>query len=63
MNYLSHLFLAEQITQDAEEILGNLMGDFVKGRLAEQYSPAVMRGLELHRQVDAYTDHHPQVFL
>lgn len=55
MNYLAHLFLAE----DSEEsLLGNLLGDFVKGRLGNQYSPEIIKGIKTHRKVDAYTDSH-----
>ena len=61
MNYLSHLFLADWVTSDPAEIAGNMMGDFVKGRLQDQYPPPVVRGLVMHREVDRFTDHHAQV--
>ena len=63
MNYLSHLFVADRVTHDPAEIAGNMMGDFVKGRLIDQYPAAVTRGLLMHRQVDRFTDNHPQVLL
>ena len=53
MNYLAHLYLAED---SDESLLGNLLGDFVKGRLEEQYSPEIIKGIKTHRKVDAYTD-------
>ena len=57
MNYLAHLYLAE----DSEEsMLGNLLGDFVKGHLENQYSPEIIKGIRTHRKVDAYTDQHPK---
>ncbi|MEE8298384.1 MAG: DUF479 domain-containing protein, partial [Thermodesulfobacteriota bacterium] len=34
MNYLAHLYLAED---SDESLLGNLLGDFVKGRLGDNY--------------------------
>ncbi|GJM15507.1 MAG: ACP phosphodiesterase [Thermodesulfobacteriota bacterium] len=56
MNYLAHLYLAED---SDESLLGNLLGDFVKGRLKEQYSPEIIKGIKTHRKVDLYTDSHP----
>lgn len=59
MNYLAHLFLSDGTP---ESLLGNLMGDFVKGKDTYLHlPPAVRRGIELHRKVDAFTDHHPIV--
>lgn len=41
--------------------LGNLLGDFVKGR-AELVEPAAFRlGVRLHRELDGFTDAHPAV--
>jgi len=55
MNYLTHLFLAE----DTEEsVIGNLLGDFVKGRLNDSYSPEIIKGIRTHRRVDYFTDTH-----
>ena len=56
MNYLAHLLLAGP---EPEALLGALMGDFVKGPLGSQYSPAITRALALHRKVDSFTDAHP----
>lgn len=58
MNYLAHLFLAENTP---ESIIGNLLGDFVKGAIGDEYPPQIRRGIELHRQVDKFTDAHPRV--
>ncbi len=58
MNYLAHLFLADDTP---ESLIGNLLGDFVKGRAKEQYSNFIQRGIELHRKVDFYTDSHQVV--
>jgi len=55
MNYLAHLFLADC---DRLSLLGNLMGDFVKGRLDNTYPDGVTNGLILHRQIDKFTDNH-----
>ena len=62
MNYLAHIFLAEN---HPESIIGNLLGDFVKGRLEKYqnlYSDRVIQGIGNHRQIDYFTDHH-RVFL
>ena len=58
MNYLAHLFLAEET---AESLIGNLAGDFVKGPLGERFPPAIAEGIRHHRRVDAFTDEHPSV--
>lgn len=51
MNYLVHLFLSDDTPPC---LLGNLMGDFVKGRLDDTFPAAIRGGIELHRQVDAF---------
>ena len=56
MNYLAHLYLAED---SPESLLGNLLGDFVKGRDIELYSDEIKKGIKFHRNVDLYTDSHP----
>lgn len=58
MNFLAHLFLAEDT---ADSMIGNLAGDFVKGRLKEDLPPAIADGIRQHRRVDAFTDAHPEV--
>ncbi len=55
MNYLAHLHIAEHSDSN---LLGNLLGDFVKGNPAEQFEPEIVQGIRLHRWVDAYTDSH-----
>ena len=56
MNYLAHLYLAEQ---SSEGLLGSLLGDFVKGRLDNRFPETVRRGIALHRAIDSFTDAHP----
>ena len=59
MNYLVHLHLSDP---DPLVRLGNLMGDFVKGRLDNLPYPAgILRGLRQHRVIDSYTHHSPAV--
>jgi acyl carrier protein phosphodiesterase len=44
-----------------EVILGNFIGDYVKGNKYERYSFNVQKGILLHRKIDAFTDSHPLV--
>lgn len=56
MNYLAHLYLAKDST---ESMIGSILGDFVKGSRKEQYPDKIKKGIEVHRQIDSYTDSHP----
>ena len=51
MNILMHLLLSGP---EPEIIVGNLMGDFVKGVLDERFTPGIRRGLDLHRRIDTF---------
>jgi acyl carrier protein phosphodiesterase len=51
MNFLVHLFLSGN---DNDLLVGNLLGDFVKGRLEGRYPGPIERGIELHRRVDSF---------
>jgi acyl carrier protein phosphodiesterase len=56
VNFLAHLFLSG----DASELLvGNLMGDFVKGRLDGRFPPGIERGILLHREIDSFAGQNP----
>lgn len=59
MNFLAHLHLSGD---DEAMMVGNFIGDFVRGRdLKDQFGEGIARGVELHRAIDAFTDHHPVV--
>jgi acyl carrier protein phosphodiesterase len=59
MNFLAHVYLSGN---NSEVMLGNFIGDFVKGReLAPVYGAGVARGIQLHRAIDDFTDHHDVV--
>jgi len=62
MNYLVHFFLAGD---DDELRLGNLLGDYVKGRVARFDHPGITdrlrTGIQMHRTIDAFSDSHPAV--
>ena len=60
MNFLAHLYLAGD---DEGLIVGNLMGDFVKGRLKGDYPAAVERGIALHRRIDSFTGTNPHFLM
>jgi acyl carrier protein phosphodiesterase len=46
-----HLFLTGD---DRESLVGNMMGDFVKGRLDDRYPPGIRNGIALHRKIDSF---------
>jgi acyl carrier protein phosphodiesterase len=56
MNHLAHCFLS---FNDEEVLLGNFIGDFVKGQDWRHYAPGVQKGILLHRTIDSFTDNHP----
>lgn len=53
MNYLAHVFLSGD---DEEVIIGNFIGDYIKGREFRKYSESIKKGILLHRNIDSYTD-------
>nr|WP_245189677.1 acyl carrier protein phosphodiesterase [Lunatimonas salinarum] len=42
-------------------LVGNFIGDFVKGDLTKQFDSEIIVGIQLHRAIDRYTDLHPVV--
>lgn len=57
MNFLAHLYLAEDHPQSR---VGNLLGDFVKGRIENLAFPSgILKGIVEHREIDRFTDTHP----
>ena len=62
MNYLVHFLLAGD---DEELRLGNMLGDFVKGRVERFEHPGLTErlrtGIQMHRTIDAFSDRHPAV--
>ena len=58
MNVLAHIYLSG----DSDEIIiGNYIGDYVKGRDYLRYPEKVRKGIIIHRNIDAFTDKHPVV--
>lgn len=59
MNFLAHLYLSGD---NPSILIGNFIGDFVKGKnLAEKVGSEIAKGIELHREIDFFTDQHPIV--
>lgn len=58
MNYLAHTFFSHE---DAEELAGNFMTDFLKKKETHHFSDSVKTGIVLHQKIDQYTDSHPAV--
>lgn len=58
MNYLAHLYLSGN---SDEIMLGNFIGDFVKGNKFQDYPEKIAYGIRLHRQIDSFTDQHLDV--
>ena len=56
MNFLFHLYLSGN---DPDILTGNLMGDFVKGIIGDDYPPALRAGLVLHRRIDTFAQTQP----
>ena len=58
MNFLAHIYLSGD---DLPLMIGNFIGDFVKGKEYNRFSPEIQRGIQLHRMIDSYTDSHEVV--
>lgn len=56
MNYLAHAYLS---FNKPEILVGNLISDFVKGKKKFDYAPGIQKGIQLHREIDSFTDTHP----
>ena len=59
MNYLAHMVVGHWAGLDEKGVLGNFMGDAVKGRDVEgMWGVDVGRGIRLHRAIDDVSDRH-----
>ncbi len=56
MNFLAHFFLSNKIENI---IIGNFLGDFVRGNKYNEYPEEIAKGIMLHRNIDTFTDKHP----
>ena len=57
MNYLAHLFLSGE---NEQTMVGNFIGDHVKGRDWGKFPDNIRKGIIMHRQIDTFTDAHPK---
>ena len=58
MNFLGHLFFS---SNDPELMVANLFGDHFHGKHYTHFSPVIQNGIQLHREIDDFIDHHPEV--
>ena len=58
MNFLAHLFLS---CNNDDLTIGNFIADFIRNKEVGHFSSGVQLGIQLHRQIDRYTDNHPEV--
>ena len=61
MNILAHAWLSGRYT---ELLIGNFIGDFIKGDPTSprhNLTPGEVAGVRLHRAIDTFTDAHPDV--
>jgi acyl carrier protein phosphodiesterase len=55
VNFLAHTYLSGC---NEEIIVGNFMGDYVKGRRYMEFPEQVKKGILIHRDIDTFTDMH-----
>ena len=58
MNFLAHAYLS---FDDPKFLVGNFIGDFVRGNVEEKFEREIAYGIYLHREIDEFTDSHPAV--
>jgi len=62
MNFLAHLALSGD---SPNVIMGNFTGDFIKGKLTPErlkmWPEDLGKGVMLHREIDRFTDTHPEL--
>ena len=58
MNFLAHAYLS---FDEPEILVGNFIGDFVRGDLDQKFQKEIIHGVLLHRAIDQFTDTHPTV--
>ena len=55
MNFLAHSYLS---FNNPEILVGNMISDFVKGKNKFNYEEGIQKGIQLHRDIDTFTDNH-----
>jgi acyl carrier protein phosphodiesterase len=60
MNFLAHLYLSGN---DEEIMVGNILADRSKGLIKKNISEGILKGIQMHHEIDRFTDNHPVVAL
>ena len=55
MNFLAHIYLSGN---NEGVIVGNFIGDAIKGNRFNNYEENIKKGILLHRKIDCFTDNH-----
>ena len=55
MNFLAHLYLSQN---NPEVMIGNFIADHIRGNRYEHFSKEIQQGIQLHREIDTFTDTH-----
>ena len=55
MNFLAHAYLS---FNEPEIWVGNMISDFVKGQKKLEYPEGIQTGIQIHRNIDEFTDTH-----
>ncbi len=58
MNFLAHIFLSGP---DENLVVGNFLADFISNKEVFKLPANIQKGVQMHRQIDTFTDHHPIV--
>ncbi len=58
MNFLAHILLSDD---DDKIMVGNFIGDFIKGSQLGSFDDKIQQGVRLHRSIDQFTDTHSVV--
>jgi acyl carrier protein phosphodiesterase len=58
VNFLAHAYLS---FDEPKILVGNFIGDFVRGNIEKRFEKDIVHGIKLHRGIDVFTDTHPAV--
>ena len=57
MNYLAHAYFSKN---DPALLVGNFIADHVRGLQSENFPAGIRSGIILHRNIDSFSDAHPE---
>lgn len=58
INYIAHIHLG---SHTSTSLVGNFLGDFVRGSKLDYLPSEIELGIRLHRSIDTFTDSHPLI--